>query len=287
MRPKSIVDQCVAADNRSATRPKAAGCSHSPPPSHVRRGDDGDRPDPDGERRSVAHHRAAAVMLALATVGFAVNFWAWALLSPLGTEFKDALHLTPFQQALLVAVPVVVGSLGRIPVGALTDRFGGRVMFPLVSLRHDRPGAVLGLAGHTVAGRPAGRRVLPRHRRHRVRRRRAVRQRLVPAGAARPRHRGLRRRHGRHGDQRADHGQARQGARHRDAVRDHRDRAGRLRRAGGAGAARRARPGRADRAAGTAAGAAAAAADHLAGAPRCTPSPSAATSRSPSTCRPT
>jgi len=30
-------------------------------------------------------------------------------------------------------VPVVVGSLGRIPIGALTDRFGGRVMFPLVS----------------------------------------------------------------------------------------------------------------------------------------------------------
>ena len=35
--------------------------------------------------------------------------------------------------ALLVAVPVLVGSLGRILVGALTDRFGGRVMFPLVS----------------------------------------------------------------------------------------------------------------------------------------------------------
>jgi NNP family nitrate/nitrite transporter-like MFS transporter len=33
----------------------------------------------------------------------------------------------------MVAVPVIVGSLGRIPVGALTDRYGGRVMFPLVS----------------------------------------------------------------------------------------------------------------------------------------------------------
>ena len=35
--------------------------------------------------------------------------------------------------ALLVAVPVLVGSLGRIVVGALTDRYGGRVMFPLIS----------------------------------------------------------------------------------------------------------------------------------------------------------
>ena len=46
-------------------------------------------------------------------------------------------------------MPVVVGSLGRIPVGALTDRFGGRVMFPLVSLATIVPVLYLGLAGHT------------------------------------------------------------------------------------------------------------------------------------------
>jgi len=89
------------------------------------------------------------VMLGLATVGFAVNFWAWALLSPLGPKFKDVLLLTPFQQALVVAVPVVVGSLGRIPVGALTDRYGGRIMFPLVSLATIVPVLYLGLAGHS------------------------------------------------------------------------------------------------------------------------------------------
>ncbi|WP_164842749.1 MFS transporter [Actinoplanes solisilvae] len=88
-------------------------------------------------------------MLTLATLGFAVNFWAWALLSPLAPKFKDALQLSPFQQALLVAVPVVVGSLGRIPVGALTDRFGGRLMFPIVSLSTIVPVLYLGLAGHT------------------------------------------------------------------------------------------------------------------------------------------
>ncbi|MFS7875253.1 MFS transporter [Streptomyces asiaticus] len=91
----------------------------------------------------------AWLMLALVTVGFAVNFWAWALLSPLGPRFKDTLHLSSFQQSLLVAVPVVVGSLGRIPVGALTDRFGGRVMFPLVSATTIVPVLHLGLAGHS------------------------------------------------------------------------------------------------------------------------------------------
>lgn len=88
------------------------------------------------------------VMLGVATLGFAVNFWAWALLSPLGTHFKTVLSLSGFNQALLVAVPVVVGSLGRIPVGALTDRFGGRVMFPIVSFATVIPVLFLGLVGY-------------------------------------------------------------------------------------------------------------------------------------------
>jgi NNP family nitrate/nitrite transporter-like MFS transporter len=97
-------------------------------------------------------HAMPWLMLATATIGFAVNFWAWALLSPLGPHFKTVLDLTSFNQALLVAVPVVVGSLGRIPVGALTDRFGGRVMFPVVSLATVAPVLFLGYAGyHSLA----------------------------------------------------------------------------------------------------------------------------------------
>ncbi len=75
-------------------------------------------------------------MLALATIGFAINFWAWALISPLGPLFRDQGNLGALDEskvALMVAVPVIVGSVGRIPVGALTDKFGGRIMFALVS----------------------------------------------------------------------------------------------------------------------------------------------------------
>ncbi|WP_030923252.1 MFS transporter [Streptosporangium amethystogenes] len=100
----------------------------------------------DRETSGEVGHRPA-LMLALATVGFAVNFWAWALLSPLGPRFKDLLSLSASQQALLVAVPVIVGSLGRIPVGALTDRFGGRVMFPLISAATIVPVLFIGVAG--------------------------------------------------------------------------------------------------------------------------------------------
>jgi len=87
-------------------------------------------------------------MLALATVGFAVNFWAWSLLSPLGPLLKDMLTLSAFEQALVVAVPVIVGSLGRIPVGALTDRFGGRVMFCAMSALTVLPVLFIGLGGY-------------------------------------------------------------------------------------------------------------------------------------------
>jgi NNP family nitrate/nitrite transporter-like MFS transporter len=89
-------------------------------------------------------------MLAMATAGFAVNFWAWALLSPLGPLFRANGTLGVLSEsdvALLVAVPVVVGSLGRIPVGALTDRFGGRVMFPLVSAVTIVPVLFIGFLG--------------------------------------------------------------------------------------------------------------------------------------------
>src|SRR6478736_8366656 len=88
------------------------------------------------ERRSQQVTRKPWLMLGMATVGFAVNFWAWALISPLGPLFRDQGTLGTLSEsdvALMVAVPVIVGSLGRIVVGALTDKLGGRVMFPIVS----------------------------------------------------------------------------------------------------------------------------------------------------------
>ncbi len=90
------------------------------------------------------------VMLIVATIGFAVNFWAWALLSPLAPVLGDGGTLgtlTDSQIALVVAVPVVVGSLGRILVGAMTDKVGGRLMFPLVSAATIVPVLFIGFFG--------------------------------------------------------------------------------------------------------------------------------------------
>ncbi|MFE2956788.1 MFS transporter [Nocardia tengchongensis] len=67
--------------------------------------------------------------LTLAALAFALTFWAWNLIGPLSSSYTKQLDLSPGQQSLLVATPVLVGSLGRIPVGVLTDKFGGRLMF--------------------------------------------------------------------------------------------------------------------------------------------------------------
>ena len=67
--------------------------------------------------------------LALATVSFALSFAAWGLIGGLASVFTDLYRLTASQTALLVAVPVLLGSLARLPMGMLTDRFGGRLVF--------------------------------------------------------------------------------------------------------------------------------------------------------------
>ncbi|MFF8381618.1 nitrate/nitrite transporter [Streptomyces sp. NPDC015661] len=90
-------------------------------------------------------------MLALATTGFALCFWAWALLAPLGPRLRDDLDLSSFEQSLVVAVPVVVGALGRIPAGALTDRWGARRVFPLVAALTILPVLYLGHFADSLA----------------------------------------------------------------------------------------------------------------------------------------
>ncbi|WUL25627.1 NarK/NasA family nitrate transporter [Streptomyces sp. NBC_00353] len=76
---------------------------------------------------------AAYRNLVVATIGFGLTFWAWNLIAPLSGDYKERLGLSSFEQSLLVAVPVLVGSLGRIAAGAFTDKYGARLMFPLVS----------------------------------------------------------------------------------------------------------------------------------------------------------
>src|SRR5688572_21179687 len=82
--------------------------------------------------------------LTLATTAFAICFFAWALLGPLGPDLQQQLGLTDGELALTVSIPVVLGSLMRIPLGVFTDRYGGRRVFTALMVFTPLP--LVGLA---------------------------------------------------------------------------------------------------------------------------------------------
>ena len=77
----------------------------------------------------VEKSRRAPVQLFLGTFSFVVCFAAWGLISSFAPRFREMFHLTATQTAFLVAVPVILGALARIPMGMLADLYGGRVVF--------------------------------------------------------------------------------------------------------------------------------------------------------------
>jgi len=70
--------------------------------------------------------------LFLGTLSFLLCFAAWGLISAFAPAYRQALHLTASQAAFLVGVPVLLGSIGRIPIGMLTDRLGARIVFSIL-----------------------------------------------------------------------------------------------------------------------------------------------------------
>ena len=68
--------------------------------------------------------------LALATLAFLACFYVWALFGPLAPAIQHDLNLSEVEVGWLVAVPVVLGSVMRVPMGVLTDRYGARRTFP-------------------------------------------------------------------------------------------------------------------------------------------------------------
>lgn len=86
------------------------------------------------------------MQLALATWVSVINFWAWNLIGPVALTDAARMSLGSTEVALLVATPILVGSLGRMVAGSLTDRFGGRVMFIGISVASIIPVLAVGLA---------------------------------------------------------------------------------------------------------------------------------------------
>ncbi len=69
------------------------------------------------------------LVLASSTVAFTVCFMVWMMFAVLGIPVQKTLNLSETQFGLLAATPVLTGSLVRLPLGMMTDKFGGRIVF--------------------------------------------------------------------------------------------------------------------------------------------------------------
>ena len=67
--------------------------------------------------------------LAVSTIAFTTCFAVWTIFSIIGIKIKQNLGLSDSQFGLLVATPILTGSLSRIFLGIWTDQFGGRIVY--------------------------------------------------------------------------------------------------------------------------------------------------------------
>ncbi len=88
----------------------------------------------------------AACALFLSTSAFAVSFAVWGLIGALAPTFAQVYGLSAKEKSLMIAVPVLLGALGRIPAGMLADRFGGRRVFTALLLLSAIPALMIGVS---------------------------------------------------------------------------------------------------------------------------------------------
>lgn len=81
-----------------------------------------------------SHQQKQISVLTLSTLAFTVCFAVWMMFAVIGIPIKKHLGLSETEFGILVAMPVLTGSLVRLPLGMWTDRFGGRIVFFVLML---------------------------------------------------------------------------------------------------------------------------------------------------------
>ena len=130
--------------------------------------------------QEVQKRRALSVLI-VSTLAFTVCFMVWMMFAVIGIPIKKQLGLSATEFGLLTSMPVLSGSLVRVPLGIWTDRFGGRIVMVILMLltvpaiwligsatefwQFLSIGLVLGLAGGSFSvGTPYVARWFPRER---------------------------------------------------------------------------------------------------------------------------
>lgn len=68
------------------------------------------------------------------TFAFTICFMVWTMFGEIGVPIAEELDLNATQFGLLTSAPILTGALMRLPLGALTDRLGGRPIFLVLML---------------------------------------------------------------------------------------------------------------------------------------------------------
>ncbi|MFC3070237.1 MFS transporter [Phenylobacterium soli] len=124
--------------------------THAPSPAAPSGADQGARPGARGA-------------LSLATISFMGAFAVWTIFSIIGIKIKKDLGLTDAEFGLLAGTPILTGSLTRVVLGVMADRFGGRIVNLIVmllaaastvalSFAHTYPMMLLAALGLGLAG---------------------------------------------------------------------------------------------------------------------------------------
>ena len=69
------------------------------------------------------------VQLPLQTFSLIVGFMVWVIISSLIPQLKEDIALTAGQLSIVTAVPVILGSILRVPIGYYTNKIGARIIF--------------------------------------------------------------------------------------------------------------------------------------------------------------
>lgn len=88
----------------------------------------------------------AARALFFSTMSFAVSFAVWGLIAALAPRFTEIYNLSATEKSVLIAIPVLLGSIGRIFAGMAADRFGGRNVFAALLIFSAIPAVAVGFS---------------------------------------------------------------------------------------------------------------------------------------------
>ena len=91
-----------------------------------------------------SHQQKQISVLSMSTLAFTVCFAVWVMFSIIGIPIKATLNLNETEFGILVATPILSGSLIRLPLGMWTDRYGGRIVFLILMLCTVLPIYVIG-----------------------------------------------------------------------------------------------------------------------------------------------